>query len=55
MKRKDRKEITAEDVRVYLKDKRVLLDCGHSACQHNFSNTMVIFPEGKIICSECYQ
>ena len=50
-----RKDVTAEDVREYLKDKRILLDCGHHACQHNFSNTMAISPEGKIICSECYQ
>ena len=53
--KKTRKDITAEDVREYLKDKRILLDCGHHACQHNFSNTMVISPEGNIVCSECWQ
>lgn len=51
----ERRETTADEVREWLKDKRITLDCGHHACQHNFSNTMVITAEGKIQCSECYQ
>lgn len=48
-------ETKADKLREWLKDKRLVLDCGHRHCQHNFSNTMVITAEGKIICSECYQ
>ena len=54
MTKKERKDVSAEDIREYLKDKRILLDCGHKMCLHNFSNTMIISPEGKIICHECY-
>lgn len=48
-------EISAKEFRKWLKDKRITLDCGHHACLHNFLNTIVVMPEGKIICSECFQ
>ncbi|WP_319526188.1 hypothetical protein [uncultured Desulfosarcina sp.] len=49
-----RKEIKAEKLRKMLKDYRIILDCGHKHCQHNFSNTMVITAEGKTLCHNCY-
>ena len=48
-------EKTASDLRAMLTGYRFTLDCGHKFCFHNFSNTLVINPEGKIECSECYQ
>ena len=52
-KQKKRKEISASDLRNYLKDKRVTMDCGSKFCIHPFSNTMIIHCDGKIICHSC--
>jgi len=49
-KRPPKKEITAEELRQWLKDKRIRLDCKHHHCQHNWSNTMVVHEDGKIDC-----
>jgi hypothetical protein len=37
-----RKEITADELREFLKDKRMKMDCGSKFCLHNLSNTIFI-------------
>ena len=46
----DKKEITAEELIQWLKDKRIILDCGHRFCLHPFSNTMIVLSDGKTQC-----
>jgi hypothetical protein len=41
-------------LRITLQDKAVILDCGHRFCMHHFSNTIIITPEGKTFCHNCY-
>ena len=55
MKRENepKKEITADELREFLKDKRIIMDCGMKFCIHPFSNTMIIYCDGKIICHSC--
>lgn len=48
-----KKEITADELREFLKDKRVIMDCGMKFCIHPFSNTMIIHCDGYIICHSC--
>ena len=55
MSGKDKIQLTAQELRDYLRDKRIICDCGHKHCQHFLSNTLVITAEGKVLCSECYQ
>lgn len=47
---KNRQVITSEEVRIFLKNKRVILDCGGKFCLHNFSNTMIIHSDGTMVC-----
>ncbi len=47
---KTRKEITSDELRKFLKDKRVTLECGNKFCIHPFSNTMIIYSDGKTAC-----
>ena len=49
-----RKEITAEAIKEFLKDKRLTLDCGHKYCVHNLSNTLILTAEGYACCHNCY-
>ena len=49
----NRQIITAEELRAFLKDKRVILDCGHKHCQHIFSNTMIVTVDGQMVCHSC--
>ena len=52
----ERKSISGAKVFEFLREKRIQLDCGHYASiGHNFSNTVVVHPDGKTECSECYQ
>lgn len=44
----------ADELRDLLKNKKVVLDCGHRWTNHNLSNTMVITAEGITYCHECY-
>lgn len=54
--RKKREEITAnelrEELKAFLKNKVVILDCGHRFCLHPFSNTMIMQASGKTECHE---
>jgi DNA-directed RNA polymerase subunit RPC12/RpoP len=53
MKRKPKKTITAQELRDWLKYKRVKCDCGHRFTIHNLSNTLIILNTGEIRCHEC--
>jgi len=50
---KKRQILTAEEFRGYLKDKRIIMDCGARFCIHNLSNTMIIRCDGSIVCHNC--
>jgi hypothetical protein len=45
-----KKETKADELRKWLSDKRLILDCGHKWCNHNFSNTMIVYENGKMVC-----
>jgi hypothetical protein len=45
-----RQEIGTNELKQWLKDKRIKLDCGHKHCQHIFSNTMIVHTDGRIEC-----
>ncbi len=47
---KQRQEMTAEELKEWLKDKRITMDCGHRFCLHPFSNTMIIHADGETEC-----
>ncbi len=50
----ERRVITGKEVFEFLKDKRITLDCGHSASiGHSFSNTVVVYWHGEILCHNC--
>lgn len=55
MKRKNKakKEMSADELREFLKDKRITMDCGKKFCIHPFSNTMIIHCDGSIVCHSC--
>ena len=53
-RRKKRQTMEAEELRKFLKWKRIKCDCKHTCSIHNLSRTMVITTSGQIICSECY-
>lgn len=49
-----RRIISGKEVFEFLKDKRIRLDCGHSACiGHSFSNTLIVYWHGETICHNC--
>jgi len=52
--KKKKKEITSKELKEFLKDKVIILDCGHRHQLHNFSNTLVVTVEGKTMCHNCY-
>ena len=49
-----KQEITSKDLRDFLKNKRIKLDCGHYHSQHNFSSTLVVLVDGRTYCHNCY-
>ncbi len=49
-----REEASAIDLIVFLKGRRLILDCGHKFCLHPLSNTLVLTCDGKCYCHECY-
>ena len=52
-----REEISATELReelsAFLQNKVVILDCGHRFCLHNFSNTLIIYNNGNMVCHNC--
>ena len=49
-----RRTITSDEVFNFLKDKRIQLSCGHSASiGHCFSNTLIVYSDGRTVCHEC--
>lgn len=52
-KKEPRREITADELREFLKDKRVTMDCGRKFCIHPLSDTMIIYCTGQIVCHNC--
>jgi hypothetical protein len=51
---KQRESVGSKDLKRYLKDKRIKLDCGHYYCLHPWSNTLIITAYGKTLCHNCY-
>ena len=49
-----REEARAIDLIVFLKGRRLIMDCGHKFCLHTLSNTLVMTCDGKCYCHECY-
>lgn len=49
-----REEASVIDLIVFLKYRRLILDCGHKFCLHPLSNTLVLTCDGKCYCHECY-
>ena len=49
-----KEETSAIDLIVFLKGRRLIMDCGHKFCLHPLSNTMVLTCNGKCYCHECY-
>lgn len=49
-----KKRISARELREFLKDKRVVCDCGHRFTIHNLSVTLIITADGTIRCHHCY-
>jgi hypothetical protein len=45
-----KKEITSQEFKEWLKDKRVILSCGHRYTPHPFSNTMIVYTDGHTKC-----
>jgi hypothetical protein len=52
--RAERQEITTEEIKEFLRDKRLTLDCGHKYCVHNLSNTLILNACGYACCHNCY-
>jgi hypothetical protein len=56
MSKKSRKvKLTTKELKEFLKNKRILLDCKHHFTLHPFSNTLVMTADGKTYCHNCYQ
>jgi hypothetical protein len=53
-RRKKRQTMEAEELRKFLKWKRVRCDCGHFCSLHQFSSTLIITTDGKTYCHNCY-
>jgi hypothetical protein len=49
-----KEETSAVDLIVFLKGRRLIMDCGHKFCLHPLSNTLVMTCNGKCYCHECY-
>lgn len=47
---KGKKEITSAELLEFLKDKRIILSCGHRFSVHNLSNTMIVYTDGRTVC-----
>ncbi|KPA16085.1 cytoplasmic protein [Candidatus Magnetomorum sp. HK-1] len=58
MIKKDKSVMQSDDLlmllKIALKDKYVILDCGHRFCMHHFSNTFVLTADGQTFCHSCY-
>ena len=52
-----REPITAtelrEELKSFLTNKVVIMDCGHRFCLHPFSNTLIMYCDGTMICHNC--
>jgi hypothetical protein len=51
--RTPKQEITTQELRAWLKDKKITLDCGHRYQVHNFSSTMLVHCDGTTECHNC--
>ena len=45
----------ADELRDLLKDKVIILDCGHRFTLHPWSNTLVITADGQTYCHNCFR
>lgn len=54
MKKEKRREMNVLELKKILKDRVLLLDCGHHFCLHPFSNTLIITARGGVYCHNCY-
>jgi hypothetical protein len=45
-----KKQITSLELLEFLKDKRIILSCGHRFSIHNFSHTMIVYNDGQTNC-----
>lgn len=52
--KKKKKEITADELLMWLKDKRVITHTDRKFCLHNLSNTLIITCEGKVMTHHDY-
>jgi hypothetical protein len=48
-----KKKITPKELKDFLKYKVILLDCGHRFSLHVFSNTLIVYNDGKMVCHSC--
>jgi hypothetical protein len=49
-----RESVGTDDLKRFLKGKRIKLDCGHYYCLHPWSNTLIITANGRTLCHNCY-
>lgn len=49
-----RKPLPLAELKNFLKNKVIILDCGHRFCLHPLSNTLVVTNDGKTCCHNCY-
>jgi hypothetical protein len=50
---KKKMKITPKELKDFLKYKVLELDCGHKFQLHPFSNTMIVYNNGKMECHNC--
>ncbi|ABC77914.1 hypothetical cytosolic protein [Syntrophus aciditrophicus SB] len=47
---KGKEQISSHELLEFLKDKRITLSCGHRFSIHPFSNTMIVYNDGRTLC-----
>jgi hypothetical protein len=47
---KGKKQISGTELLEFLKDKRIILSCGHHFTIHNLPNTMIVYNDGQTKC-----
>ena len=49
-----KKETPVDELRKFLQDRAIILDCGHRFSVHPLSNTLIVTSDGETYCHNCF-